>query len=77
MVRIVLIAALAALSVCETAHADMCDGLITSVAVQKDCSLYVRSANRGRWLLCSVSQTGVYGGETVDADSCSGWCVFH
>lgn len=73
MVRNFLVAAVMTLSVCTTVRADMCDGLITSVAVQKDGSLYVRSANRGHWLLCSVKQAGTYGGEIVEAESCRSW----
>ena len=55
---------------CSNARAAMCDGIITSVAVQNDGSLHVRQANGGNWRLCSVSVDGTYEGVATTAAAC-------
>ena len=73
MFRNLFVFMVAASFFCANARADMCDGPITSVAVQKDGSLYIRHANRGNWLLCNVTENGVYGNVAVTAAACRSW----
>jgi hypothetical protein len=59
---------------CSNARAAMCDGIITSVAVQNDGSLLVRQANAGHWRICNVSlDDGTYEGVATRAATCRSW----
>jgi hypothetical protein len=73
MFKNMLVATAMTAFLCTNARADMCDGPITSVAVQSDGSLHIRHAGGGNWLICSVTSDGVYEGVTVTAAACRSW----
>jgi hypothetical protein len=58
---------------CTDARAEICNGPITSVAVQNDGTLLVRSAGRPHWALCNINLVGTYGGEEMQPTVCRGW----
>ena len=73
MFKNAFVAALLTTLLCSNAGAAMCDGPITSVAVQNDGSLYIRQGNAGHWLPCSVSADGTYQGVVTTAAACRSW----
>ncbi|MBM0106559.1 hypothetical protein JM946_17660 [Steroidobacter sp. S1-65] len=73
MFKNMLVATTMTTLLCSNAGAAICDGIITSVAVQNDGSLHVRQANGGHWVLCNVHQEGVFQGVTTKAAACRSW----